>query len=306
MKRTSSSSRARQGLLGVAVVVGLFFSAPRAIAQQVSISIGYPPGAATSTNASAPPPAYAPPSPRGVAQALAYAQYLQYLQALNYAALRGGSASDVQQYFTNGAAATTVPSAGQPGSSYFTNGAEATVLRAPSAAPAAAAPPTPTAAPTTQPSQPSQGGPYPWPFVPAPPQGPPVAHAPEAAPLPPMMVEPQPPAPVEIAEAQPAPAPVTAMSFEAWLASMGLSPSDDVTTADLATTVTEPANLASGAIARASFAPREKLRRRVDGTEGNAGVVAAVASAFAAGLLLGGLAMFRLRSRRRGAVAPTS
>jgi hypothetical protein len=121
-----------------------------------------------------------------------------------------------------------------------------------------------------------------------------------------MMVEPPSTPPVEVAEAQPAPAPVTAMSFESWLASMGLSPSEEATVTDAVTTVSEPANLASGSIARASFAPREKPRKRAPGAEGNAGVVAAVASAFAAGLLLGGLAMLRLRSRRRGAVASTS
>jgi hypothetical protein len=300
MKRTSSSSRARRGLLRVAVVAALFLSsAPRANAQQVSLTIGYPPAAPT--GATNPSPASAGPSPRGVAAALAYAQYLQYLQALNYAALRGGTASDVQQYFTNGAAATTVPSAGQPGSSYFTNGAEATVLRPPSAPSASAPPPTPTAT-----TQPSPAGPYPWPFVPAPPQGPPVGRAPEAAPAPaaPMDVEPS-TAPVEVAESQPPPAPVTAMSFEAWLASMGLSPSEEATATDVSTTVSEPA-FASGAIARASFAPREKPRKRADAVEGNGGLVAAVASAFATGLLLGGLAMFRLRSRRRAAIAPTS
>jgi hypothetical protein len=286
----------------------LLASSPRATAQQVSVSIGYPPPSATSTPASA--PGYGPPSARGVAQAVAYAQYLQYLQALNYAALRGGSASDVQQYFTNGAAATTVPSAG-PGSSYFTNGAEATVLRpaaaptAPTAPSAATATPVPAATATTAPSP---GGPYPWPFVPAPPQGPPVARATEVPPAPSgtTAVETASSPPVEVAEAQPAPAPVTAMSFEAWLASMGLSPSADEASEGVATTVSEPATLSSGTIARASFAPREKSRKHAESSDGGGSVVGAVGSAFGAGLLLGGLAMFRLRWRRRAGVAPTS
>jgi hypothetical protein len=74
----------------------------------------------------------------------------------------------------------------------------------------------------------------------------------------------------------------------------------------VATTVAEPATLSSGTIARASFAPREKLRKHAEVAEGGGSVVVAVGSAFGAGLLLGGLAMFRLRVRRRTGVAPTA
>jgi hypothetical protein len=74
----------------------------------------------------------------------------------------------------------------------------------------------------------------------------------------------------------------------------------------VATTVSEPATLSSGTIARTSFAPREKSRKHTDSADGGGSVVAAVGSAFGAGLLLGGLAMFRLRLRRRAGVAPTS
>jgi hypothetical protein len=95
------------------------------------------------------------------------------------------------------------------------------------------------------------------------------------------------------------------MSFEAWLVSMGLSPSAGETSGGVATTVSEPATLSSGTIARTSFAPREKSRKHTDSADGG-GVLAAVGSAFGAGLLLGGLAMFRLRLRRRAGAAPTS
>lgn len=73
-----------------------------------------------------------------IAQVAAYERYLTYVALVNSSASRPTQA-EMAQYFSNGAAATTVPSPDQAGSAYYANGAEAT--RVPAPAPSAQPPP---------------------------------------------------------------------------------------------------------------------------------------------------------------------
>jgi len=297
--RTGAARPRRRARLGVALCAsGLFslvLSASPARAQQVTVTIG-------GYGASQPQPSIpstvpsqgttngsgygALAGPVALAQMAAYGRYMQYLSVLNYQSSHNGAlpTSDAKEYFTNGAAATSVPSAG-PGSAYFNNGSEATVL--PTASPQPALP----AAPPQQPA-----GPSPWvvvyqnPSAPAPPPAPPPVAAP-------------PPAP-EAVDTRP---PVVAMSFEDWLQSMGMSASDTadesapvLTSAEMETTpVAEPSALAYDVRQRVAYDLPEKPRVRVVSPGSGWGTVVGVTGAFAAGLILGGLAMLRLRDRAR-------
>jgi hypothetical protein len=133
--------------------------------------------------ASPPTPGAAPPG-AGNAASIAYLQYLQYLTLMTYgtAASATGSGSpppDYQQWLTNGAQATSVPTTG-PGAAYYTNGAEATAL--PSSPPAAPAPvPSTPAAPSASAAPPPP--PPPAASASAPPAAP--SAAPSSAALPP-------------------------------------------------------------------------------------------------------------------------
>ena len=209
-----------------------------------------------------------------IAQLAAYNRYLQYV-ALANSQSRGGSL-DATQYFTNGAAATTVPTAGQPGSGYFTNGAEVTPAPAPTPAP----PPT-SAQPPSAPL-----APFWWvegETPPSPPPPPPPAQA--AAPAPEAALDDT--------------RPLTAMSFEEWLQSMGAdvqeatlpdpAPSDGEETAPLM----EPSAAVLEVRRRMPPAVREKTREHFVAPGSSNGPIAAMIGTFAAGLLLGALAMKR-------------
>ncbi len=299
---SSDLAAALRALLAGAVATSVLALASIAEAQtpQVTVYIG--------NYGSAPPPG-APPPPSGlsgptalptsganaallggaaVAQAAAYQQYLLYVATMSPQA-REGAAANAAQYFTNGAALTTVPSAG-PGAAYFSNGAETTRLPpAASAAPAASAP---TGAPA-----PSTALPPWWWSEPAPP----AASAPVPPPAASAIAPPPPPAPAETDE--------PAMSFEEWLRSMGASiPEAQAAAAEVtpppppnapaeseAPVVAEPSSTANDVRPRASYALRQKTRERAaHGAIGNLGVL--VGAAFAVGLLIGGLAMRRARN----------
>jgi hypothetical protein len=207
-------------------------------------------------------------------------QYEQYLLYLSLATHQGTQAPDYGQYFSNGAAVTSVPSAGQPGSAYFTNGAEATLL--PLAAPTALAP------------------------LPAPPEAAPSAASSTRETPEPMPTSPTSPIPAAAGavvrdvwvEGPP-------MSFEEWLRSMGATtpgaegarPAPTVAAAGL--TVAEPAASANDARQRTSFAPAEKPSERVVVSGEARRLAVPMACAFALGVLLGVLAMLRDPRRRR-------
>jgi hypothetical protein len=218
-----------------------------------------------------------------LAQVAAYQQYLLYLSLAREGALGPNPGPNPAQYFTNGAAVTTVPSAGQPGSAYFSNGAEAT--RLPPPAPAAAA--APSAAAALPPPAGSALPPFWWTGSSAPPApataAPPPVPAPSAAPAP---AEPPTQGPV--------------MSFEEWLLSMGAQPPaepaeqvPEIAAAEMEAPIVEPAENAYEVRKRATYAPPEKARERAATNEGSRGLASFVVGAFAVGLLLGGLAMWR-------------
>ena len=231
-----------------------------------------------------------------IAQVAAYERYLTYMALANSSSSRPTQA-EMAQYFSNGAAATTVPSsAEQPGSAYFANGAEAT--RVP--APAASAQPLPPSQPS-QPSQPIQPGP-----------------APASAPLAPFWwvegMTPAPsPAPSFPASSLPPPAPeaeehpAQAMSFEDWLQSMGANvgeapsePPPALTSAEVeGAAITEPSAAVLELRPRTESVVREKRRERVAAGIVSAGPIGATIATFAAGLLVGALAMMRPRLRAR-------
>jgi hypothetical protein len=284
--------------LTLAVALLGSFDAP-AQAQQVTITIGGYGGAP----ANAAPPPYATQQPAGNggtsalqgqaawAQAAAYGRYMQYLAVLNYQATHGGAlppGPDAKDYFTNGATVTTVPSAG-PGAAYFNNGSEATVLP-PTPAPTAAAPVTPSPAPQASSSA------SPWVVV---------YQNPSPAPPPPVSAASSPPPPPAepVAEAH---APPIAMSFEDWLRSMGIDPQEasaepqpSLTSAEVpVTAMAEPSAEANEVRARASYDRPEKPRVRVAASSGSGW---GLTGAFAAGLVLGGVAVLRLRDRARQA-----
>jgi hypothetical protein len=211
-------------------------------------------------------------------QGVAYARYLQYVAAVNYqAAARGaGTGADATQYFTNGAAATTVPSAG-PGSGYFTNGAEATRVAPPASASAAPPPPPPLPPPAPL-------APFWWVEGSTPP---PASSAPSAPP----------PPPPEAAPTVEARLPEVAMSFQDWLESMGANleesePTPTAAPAVEAALLAEPSAAAYEVRPRAPYAVREKLRERIPPREGSAGgLVVVILGTFAIGLAVGALAM---------------
>jgi hypothetical protein len=97
-------------------------------------------GAQAVPAAPAPGPATGPVLTVGDTAAIAARNFMLYgamLGATYQNALTAGDAGppDVSQYFVNGAAVTTVPKEGQPGSQYYVNGAAATTV--PSAPPSA-------------------------------------------------------------------------------------------------------------------------------------------------------------------------
>jgi hypothetical protein len=277
------------------VAVGTIAAPARA--QQVTITIGgygspqeqvaAPPTQPTQPGVPSGGAGYGPyAGPVALAQMAAYGRYMQYLSVLNYQSTHNGAlpGPDAKEYFTNGAAATTVPSAG-PGSAYFNNGSEATVLQ-PATPPPLAPPPPPSQQPPGQ---------SPWVVVYQNPNAPPPPPAPAPAPT---------PAPEAVADNR---APVVAMSFQDWLESMGLDNSDTseesspaLTSGEVDTTpIAEPAALAYDVRQRVAYALPEKARARAAPHASGWGPVAGITSAFAAGLILGGLAMLRLRDRVR-------
>lgn len=286
-------SRARRlRLAGVVLVLSSLGGAARA--QQVTITIGgygAPPSGAAQP--AAPQPAASGMAsglqgPAAWAQIAAYGRYMQYLSVLNYQSTHGGALpapAETKDYFTNGATVTSVPSAG-PGAAYFTNGSEATALPSASPPPSAAAAPPP----------PQPPGQSPWVVVYQNPSPPPAAPAPAVA---------QPPPPPEpVAEVH---APPTAMSFEDWLESMGLDrapPASEskptLTSAEVeAVPLAEPSAAANDVRERVAYKVPEKPRARAAvGSSGGGGALG-ITAAFSAGLILGGLAMLRLRDRRR-------
>jgi len=133
---------------------------------------------ATGATASPSTPTVSAGAAANAAQSAAYLQYMQYLTMMRYSAAGGATPVTPQayeQWMTNGAAATTVPTSG-PGAAYYTNGAEATSYPlAPTAAPVASAPPVPP-----QPVASASSAPAPA-AAPAPSAAPAPAPAPPAA-----------------------------------------------------------------------------------------------------------------------------
>ena len=292
--RPWSGSRApKLRFAGVALVLSSL-GGGAARAQQVTITIGgYAPPAGGAAQPAAPQPTATGASsglqgPAAWAQIAAYGRYMQYLSVLNYQSTHGGALptpADTKEYFTNGATVTSVPSAG-PGAAYFTNGSEATALPSAGALPSAAA-----AAPPPQPP-----GQSPWVVVYQNPSPPPAAPTPAVA---------QPPAPPEpVAEVH---APPTAMSFEDWLDSMGLDKpppaaesKPSLTSAEVeAAPLAEPSAAANDVRERVVYKVPEKPRARAAVASSGWGGAVGLTAAFSAGLILGGLAVLRLRDRRR-------
>ncbi len=165
------NARPRRVRMVARAVVGCIVAsaAATAFAQGTSAPPGYSTLAPTGVVSPVPPVGPAPtPVPNAEIAALAGAAYLGYVQSAAIAsALASRRGGDPSAYFTNGAAATSVPTDGQPGAAYFSNGAEVTALpltsamvaspAAPSAAPSASASAEPTnvtdagATPTTAP-----------------------------------------------------------------------------------------------------------------------------------------------------------
>jgi hypothetical protein len=94
------------------------------------------------------------------------------------------------------------------------------------------------------------------------------------------------------------------MSFEEWLQSMGGDVRAAVTgdtsfaAAEMESApLAEPAEAVLEVRARLPSLPREKMRARIAPAGGSSEVMAAMAGTFAAGLLLGALAMRRVRVR---------
>ena len=90
------------------------------------------------------------------------------------------------------------------------------------------------------------------------------------------------------------------MSFEEWLQSMGAPPpaeappsSPELAAAETEVPIMEPAETAFEVRQRATYAPPEKARERAAVNDGSRGLAAFVVGAFAIGILLGGLAMWR-------------
>ncbi len=284
----------------VVLLVAIGSIATPARAQQVTITIGgYGPQQQQAPIPPAVPTQHGAPSngnspyagPVALAQMAAYGRYMQYLTMLNYQSAHNGAlppGPDAKEYFTNGAAATTVPSAG-PGSAYFNNGSEATVL------PSVSAPPAPPPPPVSPP--PPSAGPSPWVVVYQNPAPPPPAPAPPPVAPPPVAQEP-------VADTR---LPVVAMSFQDWLESMGMSAPETadestptLTSAEVESApIAEPAALSYDVRQRAVFALPEKARVHLDARAGGWGPASGITGAFAAGLILGGLAMLRLRDRAR-------
>jgi hypothetical protein len=301
LARLVSGSSAARGFvgsaLGACIIVALL--APTAHAQPPQVSLylnNY--GPAPTTPATAPGqqvPASAGAAYQGgaaLAQVAAYQQYLTYLALAREGALGPNPGPNPAQYFTNGAAVMTVPSSGQPGSAYFSNGAEATRLPAPASAAAAAA-----SASASPPPAASALPPYWWTgATTATPAAPPPAPAPAPAAVPA-----PPPAPASAEATTEGPV----MSFEEWLLSMGARPEAETpqTPPEVAAEETEapveapiavePAAAAFEVRPRVSYAPPEKARERAETSSGSKGLAAFVLGAFAVGLLLGGLAMWR-------------
>ncbi len=304
--RASHRGRARV-LVGAAVLaVALPFAGSPAYAQ------GYRPPVYTQP-LNAPPPA-SPISPQGAAatrmgaqtvdQAAAYDQYMLDLSVAN-----GQSSGPLPDgYFQNGAAVTSVPSAGQPGSAYFTNGAAVTSV--PSAGQAgsgyftngAAATRLPLSAPSAQGAQPPSQAPDSRPASPAPTEPPAVSLAEPTAP-------PQPPVVPTRVDGPP-------MSFEAWIESMGAAvlPDGDESTASRTfngepLAFDEPYAAATGEGTRASYALPEKEGDRTVAREAARASresrtartlrlgAALIGASFAIGLLLGALGMWLARIR---------
>ncbi|MGO9707624.1 MAG: hypothetical protein ACLQBL_02095 [Polyangiaceae bacterium] len=214
-----------------------------------------------------------------LAQVAAYERYLQYV-ALTQGA-RSGS-NDAAQYFTNGAAATTVPTTGQAGSAYFTNGAEATRVPAP-------ATPAPLPQPAAARAAPAPLAPFWWVE----------GETPSSAPAPAPAPDSPPPPVVEPTETRP----IAAMSFEEWLESMGAnveesadeSPQSPQSSDEEPAVLTQPSAAVLEVRQRVPPTLREKPRERLAESSSSDGLIAAMIGTFAAGLLLGVLAMKRPR-----------
>ncbi len=234
------------------------------------------------------------------AQLAAYEQYLLYLSLANKQPnaptpdvtqyFRNGAAVTTvpsagqpgSAYFNNGAAVTSVPSAGQPGSAYFTNGAEATNFPLTPLAPSAAPPPPP-------PPPPFESPPWWWKE--------PESSAASAA-TEPAAPSPGPPATEVLIEGPP-------MSFEVWLRSMGAAARSaegserraTITAPEAAAPpVVEPSAIAYDERQQAIYPLPEKPSERTLGIASRR-LGALVAGAFCLGLLLGALVMRRRRPR---------
>jgi len=268
---------------------------------------------ATAASGQAPPPAALAPPPMSAAAALqgeaTYAELAAYEQYVLYLALVSnqsapGPAPDLSQYFSNGAAMTAVPAAGQPGSSYFSNGAVVTSV------PPAGQPGSAYFSNGAEVTSPRLTG------APRPPQPPPAPV--EATPWTPIEepIASMPPAPVP----PPAPAPAvvttegTPMSFEAWLGTIRLAVGDTeasggataaapaVGVESEALPIVEPAATANDERQRATYSLPEKPAEHAIVSRHSRRFAALVTGAFAVGLLLGALLM-RTRRPRGGRLA---
>jgi hypothetical protein len=274
-----------------------------AAAQQAAQQVSPPPSIPTPAQVSGAGAGGVTPAEATLAQVAAYQQYLLYLNVANSQPRASGA--NAAQYFNNGAAVTSVPSAGQPGAAYFSNGASATSV--PSAGQPGAAyfangaeatrlPSVPAAAPYASPA-PSASAPLPpgWWTEPA---TPPAKTAPSSSP-------PSAPPPAAVAATMQEPA----MSFQEWLRTMGATapqtqapetpePPEAPALAALeeeAPPVAELSTTANDVRQRASYPvrAREKSRERV--AKRAPGPLGIIAGAFAVGILLGAVVMRRAR-----------
>ena len=242
-----------------------------------------------------PPPQSASAAVQGEAawaQLAAYEQYLLYLSLVS--SQPNAPKPDLSQYLNNGAAVTTVPSAGKPGSAYFSNGAGVTSVPSPGQPGSdyftngaeVTKVPWNTGSPTLPPPPaPSASAPTPW-WLPEAPASSPAAES-SAAPA----------QSAETNAVEGAP-----MSFEAWLRAMRASvPGGSEETQALATEekatppVSEPTAVAYDERRRETYPPPEKPAEHATRASTKLGIF--VAGAFALGLLLGALATRRARPR---------
>ncbi len=262
--------------MGWVAAVILATAAP-AYAQETTPPAGY--------GQSQPAAPVGPAAPPGYAQSAAYLQYLQYMALMSYAAGASGAAPApsgsaappaVPDWFTNGAQMTSVPSSG-PGSAYFTNGAEV------------------TAYPTAQPS------------------APPVAYPPPAASV--SSAQPPPPPVAPSASAEPAPAPTLTARASAgpqggipWIQATPVP--ENVNTYLAPSEVSPPVAIKRPSTAATGPSDSEGVPRATllipSDREGapfrSGGTLALILAALVTGMLVGGMAVVRFRSR--GAAPP--